>query len=69
MDVWVVKYAVKYASRRSRIGDFSGDSSVRGAWSWGVLALSRVQGKRELSDQGTGWQGVRGRDQMLCRAT
>ena len=27
MDLWVVKYA----SRRSRIGDFSGDSSVRGA--------------------------------------
>jgi hypothetical protein len=27
MDLWVVKYA----SRRSRIGEFSGDSSVRGA--------------------------------------
>jgi len=27
MDMW----GVKYASRRSRIGDFSGDSSVRGA--------------------------------------
>jgi len=27
MDLWVVKYA----SRRSRTGDFSGNSSVRGA--------------------------------------
>ena len=34
MDLWVVKYA----SRRSRIGDFSGDSSVRGARMGGVLA-------------------------------
>jgi hypothetical protein len=34
MDLWVVKYV----SRRSRIGDFSGDSSVRGARIRGVLA-------------------------------
>jgi hypothetical protein len=34
MDVWVVKYA----SRQSRIGDLSGDSSVRGARIRGVLA-------------------------------
>ena len=34
MDLWVVKYA----SRRSRVGDFSGDSSVRGARIRGVLA-------------------------------
>ncbi len=34
MDLWVVKYA----SRRSRIGDFSGDSSIRGARIRGVVA-------------------------------
>ena len=37
MDLWVVKYA----SRLSRIGDFSGDSSVRGARMRGVFASRR----------------------------
>ena len=36
---------VKYASRRSRIGDFSGDSSVRGARIRAFRLLTRVQGK------------------------
>ena len=45
MDLWVVKYA----SRRSRIGDFSGDSSVRGARIRGVLASHANAGQRELS--------------------
>jgi hypothetical protein len=40
MDLWVVKYA----SRRSRIGDFSGDSSVRGARIRGVLASQASAG-------------------------
>jgi hypothetical protein len=48
MDVWVVKYA----SRRSRIGDFSGDSSVRGARIRGVLASQASAGQRGLSAQG-----------------
>lgn len=39
MDLWVVKYA----SRRSRTGALSGDSSVRRA---------RMRGQRGLSDQG-----------------
>jgi hypothetical protein len=39
MDVWVVKYA----SRRSRTGDVSGDSSVRGARIGGRFGL--VHGK------------------------
>jgi len=43
MDVWVVKYA----SRRSRIGDFSGDSSVRGAMFLGVLASWASESKGE----------------------
>ncbi len=55
MDLWVVKYA----SRRSRIGDFSGDSSVRGAGSGAFWPLRRVQGKggcrlRELNRMGGG---------------
>jgi hypothetical protein len=37
MDLWVVKYA----SRRSRIGDLTADSSVRGARIRGVFGLSR----------------------------
>jgi hypothetical protein len=48
MDLWVVKYA----SRRSRIGDFSGDSSVRGARIQGVLASRASVGQRRLSAQG-----------------
>jgi hypothetical protein len=48
MDLWVVKYA----SRRSRIGDFSGDSSVRGARIRGVLASHASAGQRGLSAQG-----------------
>ena len=48
MDPWVVKYA----SRRSRIGDFSGDSSVRGARIRGVLASHSSAGQRGLSAQG-----------------
>jgi len=62
MDVRVVKYA----SRRSRIGDFSGDSSVRGARVRGVLASHASAGKggcrlRELNRM----EGVRGRDQAI----
>jgi hypothetical protein len=41
MDLWVVKYA----SRRSRIGDFSGDSSVRYARMRGVLASGECRAK------------------------
>jgi hypothetical protein len=48
MDLWVVKYA----SRRSRIGDFSGDSSVRCARIRGVLASHASAGQRGLSAQG-----------------
>ena len=48
MDLWVVKYG----SRRSRIGDFSGDSSVRGARIRGVLASQASAGQRGLSAQG-----------------
>ncbi len=48
MDLWVVKYA----SRRSRIGDFSGDSLVRGARIRGVLASHANAGQRGLSAQG-----------------
>jgi hypothetical protein len=48
MDPWVVKYA----SRRSRIGDFSGDSSVRCARIRGVLASHASAGQRGLSAQG-----------------
>jgi hypothetical protein len=53
MDVWVVKYA----SRRSRIGDFSGDSSVRGARIRGVLASQASAGQRGLSAQGVELDG------------
>jgi hypothetical protein len=60
MDLWVVKYA----SRRSRIWDFSGDSSVRGAWIRGVLASHASAGQRGLSAQGVNRMGGgRGRDQ------
>jgi len=45
-------WVVKYASRRSRIGDFSGDSSVRGARIRGVLASHANAGQRGLSAQG-----------------
>jgi hypothetical protein len=48
MDLWVVKYG----SRRSRIGDFSGDSSVRGARIQGVLASRTSVGQRRMSAQG-----------------
>jgi hypothetical protein len=48
MDLWVVKYA----TRRSRIGDISGDSSVRGARIRGVLASHASAGQRGLSAQG-----------------
>ena len=48
MDMWVVKYA----SRRSRIGDFWGDSSVRGARIRGVLASQASAGQRGLWAQG-----------------
>ena len=55
MDLWVVKYA----SRQSRIGDFSCDSSVRGAQIRAFWPLRRVQGKggcrlRELNRMGEG---------------
>ena len=60
MDLWVVKYA----SRRSRIGDFSGDSPVRGARIRAFWPLRRVQAKgdcrlRELNRMrgGSGWEG------------
>jgi hypothetical protein len=49
MDVWVVKGA----SRRSRIGgigDFSGDSSTRGAMFRSVLATLASEGQREVGD-------------------
>ena len=42
MDRWVVKGA----SGRSRIGDLSGDSSVRGARIRGVLASQASAGQR-----------------------
>ena len=48
MDLWVVKYA----RRRCRVGDFSGDSSVRGARIRGVLASQANAGQRGLSAQG-----------------
>jgi len=48
MDLWVVKYA----SRRSRIGDFSGDSSVRGARIRGVLASHTKQARRGCRRKG-----------------
>jgi len=47
MDLWVVKYA----SHRCRIGDFWGDSSVRGARMRGVLASHANAGQRDLSAQ------------------
>ena len=46
MDLWVVKYA----SRRSRIGDFSGDSSVRGA----RIRAALSPGSRGLAAPGPG---------------
>jgi hypothetical protein len=58
MDLWVVKYA----SRRSRIGgigDFSGDSPVRGARIRRVLASHASAGQRGLSAQGVGPDGRR----------
>jgi len=48
MALWVVKYA----SRRSRIEDFSGDSSVRDARIRGVLASHASAGQRGLLTQG-----------------
>ena len=42
MGLWVVKYAI----RRSRIGDCSGDSSVRGARIRGVLASHANAGQK-----------------------
>lgn len=48
MDRWVVKGA----SGRSRIGDLSGDSSVRGAGIRGVLASRPSAGQRRLSGRG-----------------
>ena len=48
MGLWVVKYA----SRRSKIGEFSGDSSVRGARIRGVLASRPSAGQRRLSARG-----------------
>jgi hypothetical protein len=48
MDLWVVKYA----SRRSRIGDFSGDSSVRGARIRGVFACHASAGGEDLGVTG-----------------
>jgi hypothetical protein len=53
MDLWVVKYA----SRRSGIGDFSGDSSVRGARIRDVLASQASAGQRGLWAQGVGPDG------------
>jgi len=75
MDLWVVKYA----SRRSRIGDFSGDSSVRCArirGIRGVLASHASAGQRGLSAQGVepdgrgSRPGIRpfGIDRMTARA-
>ena len=73
MDVWVVKYA----SRRSRIGDFSGDSSVRGARIRGVLASQASAGQsgrwaQEVEPSGRGSRaGIRrpfGIDRMTARA-
>jgi hypothetical protein len=54
MDLW----AVKYASRRSSIGDFWGDSSVRGARMRGVLASHANAGQRDLSAQEAGPDGM-----------
>jgi hypothetical protein len=48
MGLWVVKYA----SRRSKIGEFSGNSSVRGARIRGVLTSHASAGQRGLSAQG-----------------
>ena len=48
MDLWVVKYA----SRRSRIGDFSGDSSVRGARIRAFWPLGESSGKRASTSGG-----------------
>jgi len=55
MDLWVVKYA----SRRSRIGDFSGDHRSEAPGSGAFWPLTRVQGKggcrlRELNRMGGG---------------
>ena len=48
MDRWVVKGA----SGRSRIGDWSGDSSVRGAMFLGLLASRASQGQEGGLTQG-----------------
>jgi hypothetical protein len=63
MDLWVVKYA----SRRSRIGDWSGHSSARGARIRGFLASQASAGQRGLSAQGVepDGRGIRGRDQAI----
>ncbi len=54
MDRWVVKGA----SGGSRIGDLSGDSSVRGAWIRGVLGFSGECRPKEAVGSGsrTGWE-------------
>ena len=48
MDLWVVKYA----SRPSKIGDFSGRSSARGAMFPAVLASRTSEDQGGLSAQG-----------------
>jgi hypothetical protein len=48
IDLWVVNFA----SRRSRIGDFPGHASARGARIRGVLASRASAGQRGLSAQG-----------------
>ena len=55
MNRWVVKGA----SGRSRIGDLSGDSSVRGARIRGVLASRASAGQRRLSARGVEPGGAR----------
>ncbi len=57
--------AVKHAKSRSRIGDFPGHSSARGAKYWDVLASRAGAGQRGLSAQGnepdwvSDWLGIR----------
>ena len=48
---------VKHASLRSRIGDFPGHSSVRGAKFLGVLVLRASAGQRGVSAQEMNWIG------------
>jgi hypothetical protein len=60
MDLWVVKYA----SRRSRIGDFRALPwpEVPGSGRFGLSGECRPK-EAVGSGSGTGWEGVVGRDQ------